>query len=709
MTKRSSRAVHSALADIPECYRDIENWPNVDESLIEDAAKQKRYQRLSKAMGAYLQGEGLSEAAGLAKLSASRFLALLRRCLQPSFDGGIWGCRALISGARVKPLQRKKIFTQQESAKAGFQGMFGLLLTTHPEIETSLHDFVRAKKGRLRLNKVTFRAMHQEFLKACQKAGVQPSEYPFNTDRQAREPLRIWLKTHFSSMQGEAWIQATEGEDAAQAFGYQDGDGQAMRAYSPYLVWIIDETSIDLEAIYELPNARGDWEEIQLRRACVIRVRDAGTGANLASRVVYGPQASAEDISMVLQRAIMGSRVVSRAREAYAEGAGFPADMIPELQYAVPVIVLLDNALSHLADHTQHICQFLFGGKSQLGKAKTPQARPEVEAALSKIASRLIHQLPGTTGSGPKDPVRRTAAVPPKNRIRLDKLDDAIEAYCANENAMPASASRYISPLERLRRQVLSGALKPVYLPATKRHPHYFGKASMATVHASSKSGRRPHINYLGARYTGSWLTSNYALVGSKVWVRANFDDLRTVLLFDAKGNELGSVQALGQWGKFPHDIRIRKQYLKLKKRNELGPRADDDPLAFLFNHLRLRASGDRTAALQVTHIVEYLRRQADLAGVQLAEEYASWEDACKAADAVGLLPQVDPSNALPLSPAPIPTVFGNKPADSGSANDPESPTNVSSIASGARDGIGGALISTSAYLRPLARRIIRH
>jgi hypothetical protein len=650
------------LDDIPECYRDIKNWPNVDESLIKEETKKARYKRLSTAMDSYLQGTTLSDAAAIAKLSSNRFLKLLKRCLTPAPDGRIWGCRALIQGTRVKQLQRTRIFTKQENLKAGYQGMFGRLMAMHPGIGEALRDFVKKKKGRLRLNKLTFRAIHQEFVAACMAAGVKLEEYPLNTVRQAREPLRNWLESNLFVEQGEAWTKSVHGEDAAQAFGYQDGDGQAMRAYGPYRVWIIDETPIDCEAIYELPNARGDWEEIELRRASAIRVRDAGTGANLANCIVLGPQPTAEDISQAIQRAILGSETASSTQQAYVEGAGYPVDVIPELKYAVPQLVMLDNALSHLADHVQFICLFLFGGRTRLGVAYTPQERAPVETAFALAARRLIHQVPGTTGSGPHDPVRRTAAVAPKDRIRVDKLAEAIDAYCANENALPAAASHYISPLERLRRQLASGALKPVYLPSTKRHPHYFCKPARATVRSNAKSGRRPHVNYLGARYSSPLLQSSFARVGSSVWIRTDFDDLRTVLLFDEQGNEIGPLQAQGQWGKFPHDIRIRKLYLRLKKKNEFGPRADDDPLACLFNFLRLKASKDRTAALQLTHIVEYLRRQADAAGVHLAEEYGSWEDACNAVDAVSLLPQIDPSkpSPLPLMPAPVSTSSGS-------------------------------------------------
>jgi putative transposase len=706
MTKQSSRAVRSVLADISECYRDVTNWPNVDESIIKDAVTLKRFKRLTKAMEAYLQGNTLSEAAAIAQLSRNRFLKLLRRCLTSAPDGRIWGCRALILGARVKILERKKSFTKQENANAGFQGMFGRLLTLHPEIEQDLRKCLKRKNGGLKLNKATFRAIHKKFLESCEQAHVGLNEYPFNTIRQAREPLRNWIKTHFLRAEGEAWTQSVHGDDAAQAYGYQDGDGQAMRAYGPYRVWIIDETPIDQEATYELPSARGDWEEIELRRPSAIRTRDAGTGANLASRVVLAPQASAEDISLCLQAAILGSGRTN-CGDGNVSRAGYPSDVIAELRYAVPELILLDNALSHLSDHLQHTCLFLFGGRVRLGQPHTPQERAPVEASFSAIARRLLHQLPGTTGSGPEDPVRQTAAVAPKDRIRVDQLVDAIDTYCANENALPAAASHYISPLERLRRQLASGALQPVYLLSTKRHPHYFCKADRRTVRSNGKSGRRPHVNYEGVRYSSSLLSKSFSRVGCPVWVRADFNDLRTILIFDIDGKEIGPLNALGEWRKFPHDIRIRKLFLALKKKNELGPRADDDPLATLFDFLRRRASGDRTVALQLTHIVEYLRRQAEAAGVQLAEEYESWEEASEAAREVGLLPQLDPSRSLPPlsasadnAPAKITERAGESKQDVGAGTgNPTLKSNPPSFSE---------LDAPILYVRPLERRLIR-
>ena len=92
--------------------------------------------------------------------------------------------------------------------------------------------------------------------------------------------------------------------------------------------------------------------------------------------------------------------------------------------------------------------------------------------------------------------------------------------------------------------------------------------------------------------------------------IRADFRNLRTVILFYEDGTEFGPISVLGHWGTFPHDARIRRLFGKLKRDGELGPRADDMPLEVLFTHLRQRAVRDTTAALNMTYLIQYLTRE---------------------------------------------------------------------------------------------------
>ncbi|WP_199032458.1 hypothetical protein [Ralstonia sp. ASV6] len=584
-------------------------------------------------------------------MSRSRFLRIFNRCLQPAPDGRIWGLRACVRGTRTQPLRRVKAIGYHSDLRAGFQGAFNKLLREHPEIEDQLIKELKTPKtakDRSQPNRLAFRDIHRAFLRISKEQGIPDTEYPFTTEARGAQALRKWIKDVFLARHGTRWVEREYGPSAAQSLDYQKGDGQAKRLPAPYEAWEIDENTIDLEAIYEIPNANGDWEQIELRRAFVIRALDVATGAKLANRLVLAPQASAEDVAILLWDAINGVTFDADATAAglLEDGAGYPAAVIPALRFAVPTIIYLDNALAHLADHVNYLIKDLWGAKAKLGRPGTPQERPHIEADFSVQARRLIHQLPGTTGTGPEDPLRKSAAVGIKDRVPVHRLASALDCYCANANALPAAAAGYIAPLERLKRSLASGALTPIHLPADKRRPHWFGKPSPAPVKVDLRNGRLPYINYLYERYTSDLLKRQIGLKDKQMWVRADFRDLRTVLLFDGDGREFDTLAVTGKWAKFPHDVRIRKLHARLKRKGALGPRADDEPLACLLACLRERAPHDRTAGLELAYLLEYLK----------AYGVANWRveidrsiDCLGAGESVALL-QV---NAQPSGPKP--------------------------------------------------------
>jgi hypothetical protein len=663
-------------------------WPAVDEMLIVDLAKRRRYRRLVSAMQLYLGDKPLTDVEAAAGISRRRFLRLFNRCLEVAPDGRIWGLRALIAGTRLLALRRRKALTFHSDPRSGFQGAFRKLLTDNPGVEHDLiEELTRRGVGNLQPNRMAFRGVHRCFLKICKEHKIGNAEYPFCTEARGVRPLRRWFDTDFIPRHGQRWIAHEEGLNAAKVYGFQGGDGQSTRLPMPYSVWELDEVTVDVEGIYEVPNATGDWEELELRRAFVIRVLDVATGAKLANRLVLAPQASAEDVAMLLWDAVNGTSINERHADfGLLDGAGYPANLLPELRYAVPNTVCLDNALSHLADHVQHLISHLWGAKVKLGRPGTPLDRPHIESDFSAQARRLLHQLPGTTGSGPGDPVRKNAAVPVHNRIPTDRLSLLIDCYCANANVLPAAASGYVAPIVRLARQLASGALKPAYLPAEKRRPHYFGKSFPVTIKVDLKHGRRPYVNFLYCRYSSDLLQRCVGLKGNRMWVRADFRDIRTLLLFDDTGREFGLIQALGRWGKFPHDVRIRKIFARLKRAGELGPRADDEPLEAIFSYLRKRSIGDKNVALQLAYVLEYLKVHNREQGLAASEEQVAWEECLREAESVELLPSMEVDQpALESAVAPSTKIT--------------TPTNASFVSQ---------YVEQPLLNRPLLRRVVR-
>ncbi len=629
-----------------ECHRDLREWPGYDDSRLSPSVR-KRFCNLRDAITLYMAGAPLPEVMQLAKIKERQFHRIFAKCLLPQESGEIAGFRALVKGFSSQSSKRTAPLAASPGAKAGFGGMFRKVLHDHPDIEKGLIAILSGygTKG-LTVNRVMFRTLHRGFVKLCQASDIKDNEYPLCTKERARRALRSWVDTDYIPKHATRYISREYGKDAAVQAAFAEGTGDADQRSGGYDEWVIDEVTIDLDAIYEIPNGQGDWEFVKLRRFQQLRVINRGPGATLASRQIYAPQASAHDISMALWDAVNGPPEVNPVIDGVMlePGAGYPATKIAELRFAIPRIVYLDNALSHLADHVQHIVTQLFGGIAMLGKPATPRERADIESQFARMAARVLHQLPSTTGSGPKDPLRKSSAVSPERRVRAEVLEQCLDAYTQNENALPSAGSSHISALDRLRRRIESGALKPTYLPIDKRKAYYFCRPHRVVIKMDLSSGRRPYINYLYQRYSSRQLCNSFDLKGKAMLIRADFRNLRTVMLFYEDGTEFGPISVLGYWGTFPHDARIRRLFGKFKREGELGPRADDMPLEALFAHLRKRAVRDTTAALNLTYLIQYLTREEFVMPTHLQQQSMEWIEVNAAVDKRSILPSLKPS-----------------------------------------------------------------
>ena len=638
-----SLAAERALSRVPTEYRSFEAWPALEVTLL-SPSNAVRHTNMARAIEMKLSGHSNADVAAAARVTIREFGRIFGRCLAQHRDGRIWGMRAVLKGARIRaPRRISPIRVNSDKPGAGFSGALGKVFADFPRIEEELvYELTVARREMPSVNRAGMRFCHRLFLKLCTKNGVKDTDYPFNTQHNGRRAFRLWMLNHFLPRHASAWIRAEQGASAAQAFDYQAGDGSSQSLAGCNEVWQIDEVCIDLEGRYELPNASGDWEQLELRRCSAIRLIETGATTTLAWRLVLAAQPTAEELLMVIWDAMNGPpKAPAVVPELdYMQGAGYPANVHPALRFAEPKVIELDNALSHLATVLQRLLAGVCGALVRLGAPRTPQARANVEAKFKLQAQRVVHQMPSTTGSHPKDPVRKRSEVPVDQRVRVDELEHVLDVYIANENATPAAGAGYEAPLERLRRQLLAGAIKIHYLPVARRKAHFFNGMRPVRLKVDFKNKRRPFINFLGSRYSSPQLQRAYSLTGKQMWVRFDPRDLRTLIVFLDDGTEFGPITALGQWGKFKHDLRIRKLFLRLKRDNELGEHPEDAPLEALFAHLRSGAPRDRTKALQLAHLLSSLGQALEASGrvQQMAEDERQTRATLEQFDSVALL-----------------------------------------------------------------------
>jgi len=117
---------------LPFSVLDISTWPDLDATLLDDAAKQ-RYHRFKAAITAVVKDHlPISQAARNTRVDRSERDRMIERCFQPAADGDIEGCRVLIPYRHIKPYQRHPM------TKGGTAGIFEALMDKNQDIEKKL-------------------------------------------------------------------------------------------------------------------------------------------------------------------------------------------------------------------------------------------------------------------------------------------------------------------------------------------------------------------------------------------------------------------------------------------------------------------------------------------------------------------------------------------------------------------------------------------
>ena len=110
------------------------------------------------------------------------------------------------------------------------------------------------------------------------------------------------------------------------------------------------------------------------------------------------------------------------------------------------------------------------------------------------------------------------------------------------------------------------------WLPEAKRRTLCLMQraAPLPPCAATSTRGSARTSIFPGVRYTNAVLASTASLLGKKLRLYYNSQDLRTVRAFVADGAEIGVLKAQGAWGEIAHDLKLRQEIVRLRGRKRL-------------------------------------------------------------------------------------------------------------------------------------------
>ncbi len=113
-----------------------------------------------------------------------------------------------------------------------------------------------------------------------------------------------------------------------------------------------------------------------------------------------------------------------------------------------------------------------------------------------------------------------------------------------------------------------------------------FSVTEEVTVRGGAKDGRRPYIQLDRVHYTSPVLVELGNLIGEKLLVEIDEDDMRQVKAYLKNGAELGFLTAKGRWSTSKHSRRTRKAINSLMSKRVLVVSEFDDPVRAYLAHL---------------------------------------------------------------------------------------------------------------------------
>lgn len=590
--------------NIPSEQRCWTNWPRVDQSQL-DPAERTVFSRRLGAVRSYLDGRKHSFIAREYGIERAEVGRLLARCIKPHRDGRIYGERALIPGTHCASYRRSKVVEVQPAhAHGGASGALTQLFDRFPDLRELVEDLFtrRIKRGEINESRIPVKGIHKRFIDKCRALGITDG-YPFTTKWLGLRSLGKYLSHLLNEHRA---LAARMGEDTARRAEVSEGAGNGASISRPYQRVQFDGHRIDAFFTILLTHALGHAVPVTLPRLWVLVIKDVLSRAILGYCLSLNAEYSARDVMLCIRRAVQPwqPRSLGIPGLKYPEHGGFPSAVIPELKGALWDELEYDNAKANLGHGPRSFLTEVIQSSLNAGRIKAPERRAFLERFFKTLEENGFHRLASTTGSGPGDSRRRDPEKSAlKYEMRLEHLEDLLEVLIAQYNGTPHTSLGYRTPLEVLKFHVAQGI--PIRtLPEERRTDLALtGDKVIRTVRGQLKTGRSPYVELEGVVYRNEVLSRSHELIGQRLALRVNPDDMRCVTAFLESGAELGVLTALGPWGRTPHTLEARRAINSLRARKLFAYTEGQDPILAYQEHLanegiskkRARAAYEKT------------------------------------------------------------------------------------------------------------------
>lgn len=596
--------------------REMRNsWWDINEETMPEAERAVFLKR-KQAVDLYIDGAALKMIEKQTGVRASEIIRFTDKCCTQDPDGQMWGYSALIPNHYC----------------AERHGHLKKLFMEYPELEAFvLGNYFGDKKYTLERH-MNVRTLHKKFLCKCQELGIQNYEYPFTTRSKGYTALNRYINEKKKEKIDLAIRR--ESKDAQQKFNSTGfGTSTSLIPINPYSLVQIDGHKIDMLYTVEVEDIHGEIQYMPATRMWVIAVIDVATRAILGYSVTAEENYNQYDVLRAIYNSIAPHKRIDFKRPLeYPEGGGFPSECCPSLEWVTFDMIMLDNAKSHLAQNAVNKLTDQLMCTMDFGSVATPESRGIVERFFKTMEEQCFHRLPGTTGSNVRD-VRRhdPEKESVKYKITYNDIIELLEVFIATYNNTPHSSLENQSPLQVLKSKVECAGLKPYVLaPLERKKAEKLRYMTVErTVKGNYHTGSKPRINYENAVYHAKDMQLDMSLVGKKVCIEVDPDDISSVEMYDENGIHIATMVAAGDWGRNKHSLKTRKLSMQRSKTNKGNSQLEKDPLTDFTDALKATAPKSRRDR---TRLANTKREQGNKEDVTPKQEADSKTAQCKTA-----------------------------------------------------------------------------
>ena len=489
---------------------------------------------------------------------------------------------------RAKPIRRKPFDPILAGEGKGQSGTLADCFSKYPSIQSQMVEFVTGRRvgGAPPVALLTRLSVIQAFHAACRNHGLhERGEYPFNKKRRGENAIWEWYR---NGRWTNSHIQTrNEQGDEAANLAKRDQAAAGHEKSREYPIAFdrveFDEHRTHAHFAVFTPTASGHLIACGTLRPWVLAIVDTANWVCIASCISFKQRYDFNDMRRLLLRAVCPPKplrlTITNLNFQYVNGAAFPAETLgPRLWREIG----LDADASHLGSQSLHVAKDLLKFNIASERVGDPTARPFVEGYFSTVAEYLA-QLPCSTGSHPQDPAKRSGPESAKQHaITTTLLEELLDVYSRNWNATAKAATGGISPLERMKEQILSQHAYHLPMPPSLagRLWQLLPKHSVKITRSRGNSGTF-QVNFHG-RYVSRDLTACHELAylrdtGAMLYVQ---EDARFAHLVPSERPNLNIPVVLkDEFSAFPHSLELRRLCRAAKRNAGIAGRADSPQL----------------------------------------------------------------------------------------------------------------------------------